>query len=77
MKDILPKEERQFLAKVRKRPLSLKGCWQNLSFGRSKGVFVRSAYVSGGEVPVELKEFVNVQGMSIHTPAAKSGSVKE
>ena len=38
---------------------------------------MRSAYVSGGEVPVELKEFVNVQGMSVHRPAAKSGSVKE
>ena len=55
VKDILPKEERQDLAKVRKRPLSLKGCWQNLSFGKSKGVFVRSAYVNGSEVSVELK----------------------
>ena len=77
MKDILPKEEIQDLAKVRKRLLSLKGCWQNLSFGRSKRVFVRSAYVNGSEVSLELKEFVNVQGMSIHRLAAKSGSVKE
>ena len=38
---------------------------------------MRSAYVNGSEVSVEINEFVNVQGMPIHTPAAKSGSDKK
>lgn len=43
---------------------------------------MRSAYVSGSdgnhhEVSVEGKEFVSVQGMTIHRPVAKSVSVRD